>query len=596
MHSTIPSQYTQLRRARIGLQILTISALCLVLAGCRSGRRFDSMVQVTEDPSALIADVEPPEQRLATSTTASEAASAKAGRSAVRTDLVSGGAGMPQVFREKPAGTPAASQTQMSLSDAAATEAPGTKTTVATIAEQIQLADKASVPPTASVSKAFSDQEKVVRSPQAKTTPNQADVATVKSETPINVDVAGSDQAVVTGELVSASLTDLSDTSVGLESTVTPAAPSDPTALAAGQLAGDAGETPAADALVPSGKQRPSVRRPINQTNQPHSLNLALEQSLDQLPNLPAVRPRSGGPAPTRIAAVSGKTRADQMLLAGDQEPSIAMNADQIRPVSHASDRPAAPATIAEPQLAMQPRSTNRSSAEMTKAELYGQLLNRMTESVPSETPADRERRLIAARHLMVLAGEPQSAIESIEGFSETEQQYLKNQLMGLWTMIDPDGHPSSGRRITEALPQFREATRLMAAATDSLALKSLEFCTQIESYGQIKPFAGNRFAAGQQIILYCEVENFAAIETQGQFQTQLRGNYDIYDAQGTKLVSQLLPVDQQRSRNRLRDYFVAYQMNLPKGLTSGTYRLQLTIEDVVGKKYGQSEIPFEIR
>ena len=27
--------------------------------------------------------------------------------------------------------------------------------------------------------------------------------------------------------------------------------------------------------------------------------------------------------------------------------------------------------------------------------------------------------------------------------------------------------------------------------------------------------------------------------------------------------------------------------MNLPKGLQSGSYRLQLTIEDTIGKKYG---------
>jgi hypothetical protein len=135
-----------------------------------------------------------------------------------------------------------------------------------------------------------------------------------------------------------------------------------------------------------------------------------------------------------------------------------------------------------------------------------------------------------------------------------------------------------------------------MAAATDSLELRSLEFCTEIESYGQIKPFPGNRFSAGQQVILYCEVENFAAADRDGHFQTQLQGNYDIYDASGRKVISQLLPVDQQRSRNRLRDYFVAYQMNLPKALPTGTYRLQLTIEDVVGKKYGQQDIPFEIR
>jgi hypothetical protein len=35
--------------------------------------------------------------------------------------------------------------------------------------------------------------------------------------------------------------------------------------------------------------------------------------------------------------------------------------------------------------------------------------------------------------------------------------------------------------------------------------------------------------------------------------------------------------------------------MHLPAQLSAGTYRLQLTMEDVVGKKYGQASIPFEI-
>ena len=56
-----------------------------------------------------------------------------------------------------------------------------------------------------------------------------------------------------------------------------------------------------------------------------------------------------------------------------------------------------------------------------------------------------------------------------------------------------------------------------------------------------------------------------------------------------------MLPADKQVSSNYLRDYFIAYQMHLPKQLKKGSYRLQLTMEDVAGKKYGQASIPFEI-
>jgi hypothetical protein len=239
---------------------------------------------------------------------------------------------------------------------------------------------------------------------------------------------------------------------------------------------------------------------------------------------------------------------------------------------------------------------TSPSVKQWTDQELYEELLTRVSEIPEGDNATERERRQIIARYLMVLAGDPDSAVAAMDGLNADEQQSLKNHLLGLWTLIDPQGHPSSGRRITEALPRYRQAVHHMAAATDSLALANLEFCTEIEAYGQIKPFSGNRFNAGQQVIVYCEVENFAAAEQDGVYRTRLQGSYDIYDASGTKVFSQLLPLDEQGSRNRLRDYFVAYQMNLPNQLSPGTYRLQLTVEDLVGKKYGQSTIPFEIR
>ena len=226
---------------------------------------------------------------------------------------------------------------------------------------------------------------------------------------------------------------------------------------------------------------------------------------------------------------------------------------------------------------------------------LYETLLKRVATSTPGESDADRSRRIITARHLMVLAGNPDRAVEKFEGMTDKEQEYLRHQLLGLWTMVDPDGHPVQSRRFSSALPQLREATKYLAAATDTLEVRSLAFCTEILAYGQIKPFTNNRFQAGQQVILYCEVENFIARKIDAGFQTHLQGSYDILDADNQKVASQLLPADQQTSSNYLRDYFIAYQMHLPQQLPAGNYRLQLTMEDVEGKKYGQTSIPFEI-
>lgn len=336
------------------------------------------------------------------------------------------------------------------------------------------------------------------------------------------------------------------------------------------------------------------------ETESPRAINAALKDSLKDLPQLSELQMVPSGLSTKRLgekkrpssATTAAASRNKNALAAEDPVQTAAakpMATDQILPVSHdeqASETMGPAVQTIPPAIAV---------SDTTESELFDQLVSRLQQPVAGESPTERERRMLVARHLMVLAGNPVAATESIQGMSDTDQKYLKHQLLGLWTMIDPQGHPSSGRRITAALPQFREATRYLSEATDSLQLNNIEFCTEIEAYGQIKPFDGNRFEAGQQVILYCEVENFLAEESNGTMQTRLRGTYDLYDADGTKVVSQLLPVDEQTSRNHLRDYFLAYQMNLPR-LASGSYRMQLTIEDVVGKKYGQAEIPFEIK
>lgn len=341
-----------------------------------------------------------------------------------------------------------------------------------------------------------------------------------------------------------------------------------------------------------------------NTTNRPHSLADALRASLENLPELPPPSEEPTDLVPTRLAAV------DQLELEqSDDQPLDELTVAEV----HVGELPAKtaeavanPATDNSPspvrpvahEVMPEERTEEDSQvalASLNESQLYDLLLQKLLEVNDELDDAERERRGIIARYLLVLAGDPDRAGEVLDGLDEREQKYLSSQLKGLWTMIDPQGHPSSGRRISEALPRFREATQQMAAETDTLDLKNLEFCTEIESFGQIKPFPGNRFKVNQEVILYCEIENFVSKKTDKGFETHLQGTYDVFDSEGQKVISQLLPADQQVSRRHLRDYFVAYLMSLPKQLTAGTYRMQLTVEDVNGKKYGQASIPLEI-
>jgi len=372
--------------------------------------------------------------------------------------------------------------------------------------------------------------------------------------------------------------------------------------------------------------QREALRRLVaatsqraNQTRQPNGIDIAA--NVDDLPELPEAKNAVSETPPSRLgseqpspAPTVSVSAHDPSKATSDDTSELVTTEVETPVVQTVSDDVTAAEDVVKPVSASR-EDTDRSMVATAAMDssfsidvdpstltnklpdhvLYDSLLQRLATPVAGESEAEKASRLIKLRHLMVLSGDPDKAVERIEGLSPAEQEYLRHQLLGLWTMIDPQGHPVSSRRFTSALPQIREAAKFAAAATDSLEVRSLAFCTEIESYGQIKTFTGNRFDAGQQVILYCEIENFTVTKQEEGFQTHLQGSYDIYNDANEKVVSQLLPADEQISANYLRDYFIAYQMHLPGQLQPGTYRLQLTMEDVSGKKYGQASIPFEI-
>ncbi len=358
----------------------------------------------------------------------------------------------------------------------------------------------------------------------------------------------------------------------------------------------------------------------------PIDITEQLKQSLDKLPSLPD-DVEDSPTMPTRLASTvpggsaapesaSGDARSPTTVEAAssdkvDQVPaSIAQagvaTADTNNPIAKVSSVSAEAVDSAPPSGAnsgpagamvmpaidaIDPQATN-----LDKNALYKQLVSVLSTAEPGESDGDRFRRDLARRYLMVLSGDPDSAVLAMEGLTKPEQEFLRHNLLAVWKMTDPDGHPVASRRFAAALPPYRSATRHLSEATEQLDVQSLAFCTEIISYGQVKRFATTRFDPGQKVILYCEIDNFVAEKTAGGFETELQGSYEIFDEQGTKVAGQVLPTDRQRCDHYLRDYFIAYQMHLPAQLPAGKYRLELTMECAKGKKYGQGSLPLEIK
>jgi hypothetical protein len=229
--------------------------------------------------------------------------------------------------------------------------------------------------------------------------------------------------------------------------------------------------------------------------------------------------------------------------------------------------------------------------------ELLRELISRHEQRLAdSRLPEDEKlSELVRLRSYQLFVGGLENATAPVEGWLPAEQEFLNYHTLAVWHLIDPASHPVREKRWSTALPDLRQATNYLAAATGSLNVHNLAFCTGVDDFGKIKPFENNRFQAGQQVILYSEVENFVAERLSDGYETHLRGSYRILDSTGRRVAEQVLAEDQQTCNNYRRDYFLPYILQLPDRLANGNYRFELTLEDVKGKKFGQASIPFEV-
>jgi hypothetical protein len=206
--------------------------------------------------------------------------------------------------------------------------------------------------------------------------------------------------------------------------------------------------------------------------------------------------------------------------------------------------------------------------------------------------PAAQSARQVYLRMLYLAAGRRDDAMRPIAGLPANEQEFWAEQLFGLSTYLDANRSPDAKRRAAEARVHLTNATGHLSESGE-LLVRNMAFCTEVHSFGVFTPFASTQFKPGQQVILYAEVENFKSESTPKGFHTALRSNYQIFDQQGRRVMQHDLGTTEEHCRNARRDYFIRYFLTIPSRIYDGPYTLQLTIEDTLGRKIGQSTIDF---
>jgi hypothetical protein len=300
--------------------------------------------------------------------------------------------------------------------------------------------------------------------------------------------------------------------------------------------------------------------------------------------------PAESGPAGFVAHEPSHPIRS-QHALAEDQS---ADNAQVVQARFVGPDEPVATATSEVESERIEPARSSRSDNDWRKlVEMAAEDLTRRAPSSPATTAEVHQHASLRLLHL--LAGDTEKALEPIPHISPVEQDYWSRQLFALATYLDHHSQIDDKRRAAASVIHLDQAVSSLREL-GSLSLRNLSFCKTVYGYGAIEPCPEDRFAPGQQVTVYVEVENYHSNSTEKGYRTSLGSSYEIVTEEGTRVGGGEIPDVEDFCRSRRRDFHIQYGLTLPETIGPGKYRLQLVIKDRQSDKIGNASIAFEIR
>jgi hypothetical protein len=194
---------------------------------------------------------------------------------------------------------------------------------------------------------------------------------------------------------------------------------------------------------------------------------------------------------------------------------------------------------------------------------------------------------------LYLLAGRRDDALKPIPSASPSIQDFWAKEIFGLAAWLDSERTEDPARRAAQAKAHLSEAIARLGEFAP-LLVRNLALVTSIQSYGNYKKFPEYKFAPGQEVLLYAEVENFSSKPTPKGYETSLRFGYQIFDSRGQRVAEHEFTA-KEYCLNMRRDFFIGYDFHIPTRIYDGQHTLQLTVEDLQSQKIGQSSIEFTV-
>lgn len=296
------------------------------------------------------------------------------------------------------------------------------------------------------------------------------------------------------------------------------------------------------------------------------------------------------------------------------QLPQIIANPTQMlpNPFAKAEAEPTPRRTITEPLVISPPATGASRTPENLRiapgAQLWDAELSKLVALMEAEATDPSQngngtltrnelRQHVALRLLYLINDQTSLAMQPIPGLEPADQEFWTAIFWGLADYLNQSG-VDPRERSTKTLEQLRSAAHYLQT-TAKLQLRNVNFCTQIQGFGNFEEFQQNVFNPGQPVLIYCDIRNFRSeLNKTGEFVTRLRSTLEIHQGglNGPLLDRNTFAASEDRCRTMRSDFYNSYRIDLPEHLSPGTYVLKLTVYDELSDKMATETIDFLIR
>ncbi len=143
--------------------------------------------------------------------------------------------------------------------------------------------------------------------------------------------------------------------------------------------------------------------------------------------------------------------------------------------------------------------------------------------------------------------------------------------------------------------PPAAPAAEPPAAPRAEFAICNACFASRVQAWGQVDRFPTDRFHAGQEVIVYFELDGLSAGESAAGFTTCIDTTVRLVSAEGRELHAWRFEPIVETCAARRRDYFARYVLRLPEAEAAGRCRVEIAVTDTLSGVTATAAVPCEL-